>query len=153
MNQALFEQVDRYIGEQLIPRDEALEAALRDSAAAGLRPISVAPNQGKLLGILARMVGARRILEVGTLGGYSTIWLGAALPAGTRRLTALQDTSRERPNTDLHFNEVVPARTATVVEYERIQVNTVGVWRAVAVAVALSALLAFGVAWRRRATS
>jgi predicted O-methyltransferase YrrM len=76
--------VDRYITDLLVPEDAALEAALRDSAAAGLPPIAVTPNQGKLLGLLARVQGARAILELGTLGGYSTIWLARALPAGGR---------------------------------------------------------------------
>jgi predicted O-methyltransferase YrrM len=79
--------VDRYITDLLVPEDAALEAALRDSAAAGLPPIAVTPNQGKLLGLLARVQGARAILELGTLGGYSTIWLARALPAGGRLLT------------------------------------------------------------------
>src|SRR5271155_2885758 len=79
--------VDRYITDLLVPEDAALEAALRDSAAAGLPPIAVTPNQGKLLGLLARVQGARAILELGTLGGYSTIWLARALPAGGRLIT------------------------------------------------------------------
>ena len=79
--------VDRYITDLLVPEDAALEAALRDSVAAGLPPIAVTPNQGKLLGLLARVQGARAILELGTLGGYSTIWLARALPAGGRLVT------------------------------------------------------------------
>ena len=79
--------VDRYISEVLIPPDSALEAALAASVDAGLPPINVAPNQGKLLQLLARIQGARRILEIGTLGGYSTIWLARALPAGGRIVT------------------------------------------------------------------
>lgn len=74
--------VDRYITDALVPADPALEAALQASEAAGLPPINVAPNQGKLLQLLARLRGAKAILEVGTLGGYSTIWLARALPAG-----------------------------------------------------------------------
>ena len=76
--------MDRYLTDLLLPADPALEQALADSAAAGLPPINVAPNQGRLLELLARMAGARRILEIGTLGGYSTIWLARALPAGGR---------------------------------------------------------------------
>jgi predicted O-methyltransferase YrrM len=75
----LWTAVDNYIAERLIPPDEALEAALTANAEAGLPAIDVAPNQGKLLQVLARMVGARCILEIGTLGGYSTIWLARAL--------------------------------------------------------------------------
>ena len=74
-------------GEHLLPADAALDAAVADSVAAGLPPISVTPNQGKLLQLLARMQGARKILELGTLGGYSTIWLARALPAGGRLIT------------------------------------------------------------------
>jgi predicted O-methyltransferase YrrM len=79
--------VDRYITDLLVPDEEALDAALASSAAAGLPPIAVTPNQGKLLGLLARVQGARTILELGTLGGYSTIWLARALPAGGRLIT------------------------------------------------------------------
>jgi predicted O-methyltransferase YrrM len=77
---ALWEAVDRYFDDHLSPPDAMLEAALDASAAAGLPPIGVAPNQGKLLKLMAEMIGARRILEIGTLGGYSTIWLARALP-------------------------------------------------------------------------
>jgi predicted O-methyltransferase YrrM len=79
--------VDEYTAGLLIGRDPVLEAALKASAAAGLPEIAVTPNQGKLLGLLVRMHGARSILEVGTLGGYSTIWLARALPAGGRLVT------------------------------------------------------------------
>ncbi len=74
-------KVDDYIVGALQPEDPALAAALADSDAAGLPQIAVAPNQGKMLMLLAQSVGARRILEVGTLGGYSTIWLARALPS------------------------------------------------------------------------
>jgi predicted O-methyltransferase YrrM len=79
--------VDRYITDLLVGEDPALQAALRDSDTAGLPPIAVTPNQGKLLELLARIHGARTILELGTLGGYSTIWLARALPAGGRLIT------------------------------------------------------------------
>src|SRR6266702_499354 len=79
--------VDDYFTTLLSPGDDALAAALRDSDAAGLPQINVAPNQGKLLQLLAQIQGARRILEIGTLGGYSTIWLGRALPADGRLIT------------------------------------------------------------------
>ena len=87
MNQEQWTAVDRYITEMLVPPDAVLEAALEASDAAGLPRIAVAPNQGKLLQLLARARGARRILEIGTLGGYSTIWLARALPAGGRLIT------------------------------------------------------------------
>jgi predicted O-methyltransferase YrrM len=76
----LWEEVDDYFTEHLAPPDDALSEAQAASTAAGLPPISVTPTQGKLLHLLARMIGARRVLEIGTLGGYSTIWLARALP-------------------------------------------------------------------------
>jgi predicted O-methyltransferase YrrM len=79
--------VDDYICDQLLPPDDVLDAALAASAAAGLPAIHVAPNQGKLLQLIAQIQGARSILEVGTLGGYSTIWLARALPPGGRLVT------------------------------------------------------------------
>jgi len=87
MNQETWTAVDRYIADLLEPSDPALDAALADSSAAGLPPMNVSPNQGKLLQILARIQRARNILEIGTLGGYSTIWLARALPAGGRLIT------------------------------------------------------------------
>ncbi|MBP2477523.1 putative O-methyltransferase YrrM [Crossiella equi] len=82
-----WELVDRYLADALIAPDPVLDAALADSDAAGLPQIAVAANQGKMLHLLARLAGARRILEIGTLGGYSTIWLARALPAGGRLVT------------------------------------------------------------------
>jgi predicted O-methyltransferase YrrM len=79
--------VDRYITDHLIPADPALDAALSASAAAGLPAISVSPAQGKMLHLLAAIRGARNILEIGTLGAYSTIWLARALPPGGRLVT------------------------------------------------------------------
>lgn len=79
--------VERYLDGLLIPEDAALNAALADSAKAGLPEIAVSASQGKLLHLLAKMQGARKILEIGTLGGYSTIWLGRALPARGRVVT------------------------------------------------------------------
>ena len=79
--------VDRYLSKTLLPVDAVLDAALAANAAAGLPEIDVAPNQGKFLHLLARLRGARRILEIGTLGGYSTIWLARALPAGGSLVT------------------------------------------------------------------
>lgn len=87
MSQEQWTAVDRYITGLLVPADPALDAALEASEAAELPAISVAPNQGKLLMLLAQLQGARRILEIGTLGGYSTIWLARALPADGRLVT------------------------------------------------------------------
>jgi len=83
--------VDRYITDLLVPADPALDAALAASAAGGLPAINVAPNQGKFLAMLAQLQKARSILEIGTLGGYSTIWLARALPAGGRLVTLEAD--------------------------------------------------------------
>jgi len=88
--------VDRYITETLIGQDAALDAAVQASDAAGLPQIAVAPNQGKLLHMLALIRGARRILEIGTLGGYSTIWLARALPPGGRLITLEADETHAR---------------------------------------------------------
>ncbi|MCY1043164.1 O-methyltransferase [Corallococcus sp. bb12-1] len=87
MSQEQWTAVDRYITDHLVAPDALLEAALESSAQAGLPAINVAPNQGKLLMLLAQIHGARRILEVGTLGGYSTLWLARALPPGGRIIT------------------------------------------------------------------
>ncbi len=79
-----WDAVDHYFNAALIPADPALDGALERSRAAGLPAIAVAANQGKLLNLIATLMGARRILEVGTLGGYSTLWLARALPADGR---------------------------------------------------------------------
>ncbi len=91
MPQELWSAVDRYITDLFVPPDAALSAALQASEAAGLPAINVSPPQGKLLQLLARAMGARSILEIGTLGGYSTIWLARALPAGGRLITLEAD--------------------------------------------------------------
>ena len=80
-------EVDRYFSESLLPSDPILESALDTSIAAGLPPINVSPNQGKLLQMLARLVGARSILEIGTLAGYSSIWLARGLRPDGRLIT------------------------------------------------------------------
>lgn len=87
MSQHRWTDVDQFFADQLIPADEALDAASAASAAAGLPEISVTPTQGKLLELLARIQGARTALEIGTLGGYSTIWLARALPEDGRLVT------------------------------------------------------------------
>jgi len=94
MNQAQWTAVDRYITEMLVRPDSTMDAVLQASAAAGLPPANVSPNQGKLLQLLARTLGARRVLEIGTLGGYSAIWLARALPAGGRVITLEADVKR-----------------------------------------------------------
>lgn len=86
-DETLWTAVDHYFDALLVMPDAALDAAIQTSTEAGLPPINVTPGQGKLLYLLARIQGARRILEIGTLGGYSTIWLARALPAGGRLIT------------------------------------------------------------------
>lgn len=87
MSKELWTAVDRYFQDKLLPSDPVFEEALSANASAGLPAIDVAPNQGKLLHLLARVQRARRILEIGTLGGYSTIWLGRALPPDGKLIT------------------------------------------------------------------
>ena len=91
MSQDQWTRIDHYITDLFVPFDSVLAAALQASEAAGLPPHHVAPNQGKLLMLLARLHGARSILEIGTLGGYSTIWLARALPAGGRLISLEAD--------------------------------------------------------------
>jgi predicted O-methyltransferase YrrM len=87
MDKQLWAAVDQYTTGLLLPPDPALDAALAASDAAGLPSINVSPSQGKLLMLLARLMGAARILEIGTLGGYSSIWLARALAPGGRLIT------------------------------------------------------------------
>ena len=91
MDTQLWSKVDDWFSDTLLTADPALTATLAASAAAGLPAIHVAPNQGKLLHLFARMIGAKRVLEVGTLGGYSTIWLARALPADGHVVTLEAD--------------------------------------------------------------
>ena len=91
MIQEQWTAVDRYITDLFVPSDPALDSALKASADGGLPAINVAPNQGKFLAMLAQLQKARSILEIGTLGGYSTIWLARALPAGGRLVTLEAD--------------------------------------------------------------
>src|ERR1700734_528218 len=83
----VFTAVDRYIDGLFGGEDEALKAPWADAKAAGLPQIQISAGQGKFLYLLARLVGARRILELGTLGGYSTIWMARALPEDGRMVT------------------------------------------------------------------
>jgi predicted O-methyltransferase YrrM len=86
-----WDEVDAYFADLLAQDDDALQAALRDSEAAGLPPIAVSAPQGKLLQLLAQVQGARTVLEIGTLGGYSTIWLARALPEDGRLVSLEYD--------------------------------------------------------------
>ncbi|KZE44139.1 methyltransferase [Brevibacillus parabrevis] len=87
MNRDQWTAVDEYFTTKLVSADPVLDDVLEHNAASGLPPIDVAPNQGKFLHLLAQIQGARSILEIGTLGGYSTIWLARALPQGGRLIT------------------------------------------------------------------
>jgi predicted O-methyltransferase YrrM len=87
MTQSLWTAVDEYINQLLVPGDPALDEAVRASEAAGLPAIQVSPSQGKFLHILARILGAKKVLEIGTLGGYSTIWMARALPVDGKVIT------------------------------------------------------------------
>ncbi|HXN45785.1 MAG TPA: O-methyltransferase [Bryobacteraceae bacterium] len=112
MAQEQWTAVDRYISDKLVGNDPTLDAALRDSEAAGLPAIHVSQNQGKFLQLLAQGMNARRILEIGTLGGYSTIWLARALPAGGR-LISLESEPR---HAEVARANVARAGLASVVE-------------------------------------
>jgi predicted O-methyltransferase YrrM len=87
MSQMMWSDVDNYIVESLLPHDRVLETVLKTNRDNGLPPIDVSPAQGKFLNLLVRMSGARLILEIGTLGAYSTIWMARALPKGGRLVT------------------------------------------------------------------
>ncbi|MEU8840534.1 O-methyltransferase [Streptomyces roseus] len=115
MGQRTWTAVDDYFDGLLVEEDEALAAANRDAEAAGLPAHQVAPNQGKLLHLLARIRGARTILEIGTLGGYSTIWLARALPAGGRLVTLEVDPTCA----DVAAANVARAGLADVVDIRR----------------------------------
>ncbi|WP_411573799.1 O-methyltransferase [Streptomyces fradiae] len=118
--QAGWTAVDAYLTDQLAPGDETLDAALAASDEAGLPKIAVAPNQGKLLHLLARVQGARTILEIGTLGGYSTIWLARALPPDGRLISLEYDPAHAelaRLNLDrAGLNEVAAVRTGAALD-------------------------------------
>ena len=112
MTQQKWTAVDEYIAAMLAPSDGALEAALEASAVAGLPPHNVSPVQGKLLHLLARAMGARTILEIGTLGAYSTIWLARALPEDGRLVTL----EREPKHAQVALRNIARAGLDAVVE-------------------------------------
>src|SRR5215203_4354698 len=91
MMPATWTAVDEYLSGLMLPPDPVLDATQRSAAEAGLPPISVSAPQGKFLHLLARIAGARRVLEIGTLAGYSTIWLARALPPGGRLVSLEYD--------------------------------------------------------------
>ena len=120
MSQELWSAVDAYIQDQVVGHDPVLEGALEAAAAAGLPAISVSPAQGKLLYLLARLQGARNILEIGTLAGYSTIWLARAMPRYGRLITMEVDPKHAavaRENiTRAGFGDVVDVRVGDALE-------------------------------------
>jgi predicted O-methyltransferase YrrM len=112
MSQDVWTAVDAFIDESIVQEDDALRAARAAIADAGLPQISVAPNQGKLLWILARSHRARRVLEIGTLGGYSTIWLARAVGSGGRVITM----EAEPMHAEVARGNISRAGVASVVE-------------------------------------
>lgn len=120
MPQSTWTAADRFVNDLLVGPDPELDAALEASAAAGLPEHQVSPAQGKLLHLLARAIGARTVLELGTLGGYSTIWLARALPADGRLVTLERDTAyAEVATTNIAragFAGVVELRTGAALE-------------------------------------
>lgn len=112
MDKELWDAVDSYISETLIPRDEVLDETLSSSAAAGLPAIHVAANQGKMLHLFARMCGAKRILEIGTLGAYSTIWLARAIPPDGKLITL----EAEPKHAEVAIRNIQRAGLSTIVE-------------------------------------
>ncbi|MBS2965705.1 O-methyltransferase [Actinocrinis puniceicyclus] len=114
MTQQTWTAVDEYFNAALLPADPVLEAARARSEAEGLPDIAVAPTHGRLLNLIARIHGARRILEVGTLGGYSTIWLARALPPDGLLVTL---------ELDPHHAEVARANLKAAGVDERAQVR------------------------------
>jgi predicted O-methyltransferase YrrM len=114
MTQELWSAVDRYICDRLLAEDPVLDAALEASDAAGLPPIAVTANQGRMLELLVRIHGARRILELGTLGGYSTIWLARGLPPEGSLVTL---------EANPHYAEVARANIAAAGHSEAVQMR------------------------------
>jgi predicted O-methyltransferase YrrM len=112
VSQPTWDAVDEYVERHLLDDDPALDQALADAAAAGLPTIAVTPSQGKQLHLLARSIGARRILEIGTLGGYSAIWLARALAPGGRLITL----ERERHYADVAAASIARAGVGDAVE-------------------------------------
>jgi predicted O-methyltransferase YrrM len=112
--QELWTAVDRYFGERLAPEDKALSASMDVNREAGLPSIDVPPLLGKFLELMVRISGARRVLEIGTLGAYSTIWLARALPAGGQVVTL---------EIDPHHAEIARQNLKTAGVLERVEVR------------------------------
>ncbi|MBW8768853.1 MAG: O-methyltransferase [Gemmatimonadetes bacterium] len=114
MPEQVWSEVDDYFEQHLLPTDDVMRATLETNIAENLPPIAVTPPQGKLLHLLARACGARRILEIGTLGGYSTIWLARALEPGGHLITL---------ELDLHHAEVARRNLAHAGMSDRVEVR------------------------------
>jgi len=114
MPEQVWSEVDDYFEEYLLPTDDVLRATLENNVAEQLPPIAVTPPQGKLLHLLARACGARRILEIGTLGAYSTIWLARALKPGGHLISL---------EIDLHHAEVARRNLARAGMSDRVEVR------------------------------
>jgi predicted O-methyltransferase YrrM len=112
MTAELWNAIDHYIDTHVVGDDPALRAAIDASVSAGLPPIAVAPNQGKLLHLLARLQGASKILEIGTLAGYSTIWLARAVAPGGRVITL----ESEAKHADLARANIARAGLSAVID-------------------------------------
>ena len=131
MADEVWRAVDDYFTERLIPADDALAAALAASVDAGLPPIQVSTTQGKQLMLVAQMLGAKSILEVGTLGGYSTIWLARGLSPGGRLITLEVDPTHAqvaRANLDrAGFADTVDVRLGRAIDtLPRLEAEGVG---------------------------
>ena len=114
MPEQVWADVDAYFEQHLQPADDVLRATLETNVAEGLPPIAVTPPQGKLLHLLARACNAKRILEIGTLGAYSTIWLARALPPGGRLITL---------EIDLHHAEVARRNLERAMVSQRVEIR------------------------------
>ena len=114
MPDQVWADVDEFFESNLLPADDVLRATLETNVAEQLPPIAVTPPQGKLLHLLARACGARRILEIGTLGAYSTIWMARALPPGGQLITL---------EIDLHHAEVARRNLARAKLSDRVEVR------------------------------
>jgi predicted O-methyltransferase YrrM len=114
VNDPRWDEVERWIGDRIVPVDDALRGALERSASEGLPAIQLEPVTGKLLNLLARMIEAERILEIGTLGGFSTIWLARALPDDGRLITL---------EADPHYAEVAQKNIAAAGLDERVDLR------------------------------
>lgn len=112
MSKELFKSVDQYINNLLVNEDDALTATEASISAANIPPISISPNQGKFLHVLARLCNAKKILEIGTLAGYSTIWLARALPQNGRLITLEFDAL----HADVAHKNIIRAGLDTIVD-------------------------------------